>query len=95
MEARKHFLGVVSDGRDNAHPRDDNPPHDRLALSLSSCVMLPVVKPETASTAGARISRSRLQWGVLLEQADLQILRAIDNLAVGRKPPVGDAQHQL
>jgi hypothetical protein len=32
MKARKHFLGVVSDGRDNAHPRYDNPLHDRLAL---------------------------------------------------------------
>jgi hypothetical protein len=31
MEARKDFLGVVTDGRDDAHPRDDNPPHDRLA----------------------------------------------------------------
>src|SRR5215468_10851566 len=35
VKARKHFLGVVSDGRDNAHPRDDNPPHVRLALLLS------------------------------------------------------------
>jgi len=34
MKARKHFLGVVSDGRDNAHPRDDNPPHVRLALQV-------------------------------------------------------------
>jgi hypothetical protein len=55
MEARQHFLGVVSDGRDNTHPRDDNPPHDRLALSLFSGVMLPVVKPKPASAAGARI----------------------------------------
>ena len=39
MEARKHFLGVVSDGRDDAHPRDDNPPHDRLALPLRFYVM--------------------------------------------------------
>src|SRR5882724_6701151 len=50
MEARKHFLGVVSDGRDNAHPRDDNPPHDRLILSLRFCVMA-VVKPKAASSA--------------------------------------------
>jgi hypothetical protein len=34
VKARQHFLGVVSDGRDDAHPRDDNPPHDRLALPL-------------------------------------------------------------
>jgi hypothetical protein len=60
METRKHFLGVVSDGRDDTHPRDDNPPHDRLALSLFSFVM-PVVKPKAASPAGARISSSRLQ----------------------------------
>src|SRR5258708_32527734 len=33
--------------------------------------------------------------GALLEQADLQILRAIDNLAVHGKPPVGDAEHKL
>jgi hypothetical protein len=32
MKARKHFLGVISDGRDNTHPRYDNPLHDRLAL---------------------------------------------------------------
>src|ERR1700754_2274893 len=31
----------------------------------------------------------------LLEQADLQILRAIDNLAVHGKPPVGNAEHEL
>src|ERR1700730_2326031 len=38
-----------------------------------------------------RSSRCR----ALLEQADLQILRAIDNLAVHGKPPVGDAEHEL
>ena len=32
VKARKHFLGVISDGRDDTHPRDDNPLHDRLAL---------------------------------------------------------------
>src|SRR6266700_148849 len=31
----------------------------------------------------------------LLEQADLQILRAIDNLTVRGKPPVGDTEHEL
>src|SRR5689334_18920336 len=31
----------------------------------------------------------------LLEQADPQILGAIDNLAVHGKPPVGDTEHQL
>jgi hypothetical protein len=31
-QARQHFLGVVADGRDDAHPGDDNPPHDRLVL---------------------------------------------------------------
>src|SRR5476649_1522735 len=38
---------------------------------------------------------SRLRCGILLEQPDPQILRAIDNLAIGRKPPVGDAKHKL
>ncbi len=42
VKARKHFLGVISDGRDNPHPRDDNPPHDRLALPLSFSVMLDI-----------------------------------------------------
>src|SRR5712671_5837358 len=37
----------------------------------------------------------RWRRGVRLEQADPQILRAIDNHAIGGKPPVGDAQHQL
>ncbi|HTF01550.1 MAG TPA: hypothetical protein VK621_23330, partial [Bradyrhizobium sp.] len=59
-----HFLGVVSDGRDNAHPRDDNPPHDRLVLSLRFCVMA-VVKPKAVLPA-ASILRSRLQCGTLL-----------------------------
>ncbi len=40
MKARKHLLGVVSDGRDDTHPRDDNPPHDRLALPLCSSVKM-------------------------------------------------------
>src|SRR6476661_5867427 len=31
----------------------------------------------------------------LLEQPDLQILRAINNLAVHGKPPVGDTENQL
>src|SRR6266436_2676932 len=41
---------LFPDGRDNAHPRDDNPPHDRLVLSLRFCVMA-VVKPKAASSA--------------------------------------------
>ena len=92
VEARQYFLGVVSDGRDDAHPRDDNPPHDRLVLSLRFCVMA-VVKSNAAS-AGAVLD-ARLRFGALLEQPDLQILRAIDNITVGGKPPVGDTQHQL
>src|SRR5262249_38306935 len=31
----------------------------------------------------------------LLEQPDLQVLCAIDNLAVHGKPPVGNAEHEL
>jgi hypothetical protein len=31
------------------------------------------------------------RFSALLEQPDLQILGAIDNLVIGRKPPVGDA----
>jgi hypothetical protein len=61
---------------------------------LSSFVML-VIDPKALTPAGARISCSRLQWGTLLEQPDLQILRAIDNLAVHGKPAVSDAQYQL
>src|ERR1700737_220972 len=33
--------------------------------------------------------------GALLEQSNLQILGAIDNLAVHGKPAVGNAEHQL
>ncbi len=84
---------------DDAHPRDDNPPHDRLALSLLFCVLvvcvLVVVIAKNVLSAGTSVSRTRLQRGFLLEQANLQILRAIDNLAVHGKPPVGDAQNQL
>src|SRR5215470_14949365 len=36
-----------------------------------------------------------LRFAALLEQSDLQVLRAIDNLAVHGKPPVDNAQHQL
>src|SRR3954453_310369 len=35
------------------------------------------------------------QGGALLEQPDLQVLGAIDNVAVHGKPPVGDTKHQL
>ena len=58
-------------------------------------VIVTVVNPNAVSFAGARNLRSRLQCGILLEQPDLQILRAIDNLAVHGKPAIGDAQHQL
>src|SRR5579872_2754616 len=39
--------------------------------------------------------RSRLQCGTLLQEPHPQILRAIDNLAIGRKPAVRDAQPEL
>src|SRR5260221_6606881 len=38
---------------------------------------------------------SQLHCGILFEQPDLQILRAIDNLVIGRKPPVGDTEHEI
>jgi len=41
------------------------------------------------------LSSLRAWFEPLLEQADLQVFRAIDNIAIGGKPPVGDAQHQL
>src|SRR5689334_12300774 len=41
-----------------------------------------------------RVCRSA-QGRALLEQPDLQVLGAIDNLAIHRKPPIGDAEHQL
>src|SRR6201994_5159156 len=44
MEACQHFLAVVADGRDDAHPGDDNPPHVRLTLPLCSRVMAPDAK---------------------------------------------------
>src|SRR3984893_1439329 len=50
---------------------------------------------DAAPPAGARNSLFRLRRGTLFEQPDLQILRAIDNLVIGRKPPVGDAQYEL
>src|ERR1700754_190325 len=63
---------------------------DRLVLSFRC--RHATVKPE--DRFAARLC-SRLRRGARLEQADPQILRAIDNLAIGGKPPVGDAQHQL
>src|SRR5882757_3820282 len=56
------------------------------SLSFRCCPMRSPNKPA---------SSSRLRRGVRLEQADPQVLRAIDNLVIGGKPPVGDAQHQL
>jgi hypothetical protein len=56
---------------------------------------MPVVKPKAAPVAGARISCSRLQWDILFEQPDLQVLRAIDNLAVHGKPAVSDPKYEL
>ena len=49
----------------------------------------------------ARSARSRAAHAplgcacVLLEQADLQVARPVDDRAVGRQPAVGDAEHQL
>src|SRR6201993_4010586 len=44
-----------------------------------------------ASARGLRSGRR----GALLEQPDPQVLGAIDNLAIGGKPPVGNAQPEL
>src|SRR3569623_3162664 len=38
---------------------------------------------------------SGLHRRVLLKKSDLQIACAIDNLAIGRKPPIGHAKHEL
>src|SRR5581483_2175238 len=43
VEACKHFLGVVSDRRDDTHPGDHNPPHDSLALLVVFLLVLLVV----------------------------------------------------
>ena len=32
-QAREHLLGVIADGRNDAHPGDDNPPHINLFVS--------------------------------------------------------------
>jgi hypothetical protein len=47
VKACKHFLAVIPDRGDDAHPRDDNPPHDPLVLPLRFCVMI-VFMPKTA-----------------------------------------------
>src|ERR1700742_1486375 len=67
----------------------------RLMSSRPFVASLLVGRHWTALPYRHAASGPRLRCGARLEQADLQILGAIDNLAVGGKPPVGNAQHQL
>src|SRR3984957_10513483 len=56
---------------------------------------MPVAKPLKGRLDLAKSSCSRLRGGFLLEQPDLQVLGAIDNLAIHGKPAVRDTQHEL
>lgn len=40
VKTREHFLGIVSDGRNNTHSRNHNPPHDHLADSFQARALL-------------------------------------------------------
>ena len=77
-------------------PMDETMPIPVMTTRLmiaSPCryVIVTVINSKNAvSFAGAGNLRSRLQCGILFEQPDLQILRAIDNLAVHGKPAIGD-----
>ena len=67
-QRRQHFLRIVADGRDDAHPGDDDASHVRLFSS-------PYRPPMPPLDHGACVA---LGAGVE-EQADLEIERAIDD----------------
>src|SRR5262249_18420011 len=62
-------------------------------LMLASCaIACPVSTPRRPSV---RSRSARLHHGILPEQPDLQILGAVDHLAVGGEPAVGNTEHEF
>src|SRR3954454_20533635 len=76
-------------------PMDETMPIPVMTTRLmiaSPCRYAGVERYTRRCTARSRRSRRRC---ALLEHPDLQVLCAIDNLAIHGKPAVGDAEHQL
>jgi len=66
-QARQHLLRVVADGRDDAHPGDDDPPHDFPSR----------LKGVAQDPRERRSGRRRLERRNVAEQSDLEIECAI------------------
>src|SRR5215469_11028500 len=58
-QARQYFLGVVADGRDDAHPGDDDPFH--------ACLVRILTRGARAPAARRRSDPARLQHCTLFE----------------------------
>ena len=67
-QAGQNFLCVVADGRDDAHPGDDDPSHE-----------LPRPRLIRAAARLAPSSSARLRHRLVAKQADLEIHRPIDD----------------
>ena len=87
-ETRQLFPSIVSDRRDDAHPRDDHPPHDRLA---SSHFVFEASRQNP--TCIVALGRPGPDVAPCFKRPTL-VFRAIDNLVVGRKPRIRDAEHR-
>src|SRR4029077_20194989 len=92
---RQNFLGVVADRRDDAHPGDDDPPHARLARIFARVPRDPATNFTLSLPDLALSSLARLGHLFLPKQPDLEVIRTVDDRAVGREPAVGDAEHEL
>src|ERR1700746_1994259 len=67
----QYFLSVVADGRDDAHPGDDDPPHACLVRIFNRDARAPPI-------ARARSGSARLQYGLLAKQSNFEIERTVD-----------------
>src|SRR5690606_21274253 len=83
LERFHNFLSVVANAGDNAHSGDDDASHFTLPLDFGAD------RPKRC----VRTSWSGL-LGRILKQADAQILRFVDQLAVGLDDALGDAKHR-
>ena len=88
VQTGRDLLGIVADGGDDAEAGDNHASHDQRILKVPEGDM---------ARDGCASSRSGRQGGggFLDEEADLEVLGFVDDLAVHFHDAVGDADNQL
>src|ERR1051325_906969 len=74
------------------------PMDETMPIPVTTTRLMPASSASHRRAAGRQSQRSgpaRLQHRLLTEQPDLEIERTVDHRAVGGKPAVGDAEHEL